>query len=292
MKRIILLLLLSILLLIGAACNPSEPPTSQPPTDESIAPEPPDNPVIRLSTTTSVNDSGLLPYLQPYFEAATGYRLLITSAGTGAAIQKGRTGDADLLLVHAQAQEEAFIAEGYAVERIPFMHNFFVILGPADDPAGVAQAAKAAEALQLIAASEHVFVSRGDNSGTHSAELNIWQAGGFTPDPAIDSWYISAGAGMGASINMASELQAYLLADKGTYLAHQLRDNLEILLEKADELKNIYSMLAIVPDKWPDANYQGSRAFITWMLSDQAAQLINNYGVAEFGEPLFFFGID
>ena len=184
MKKLFALILASMLLLGLGACKSEEktPETSPTPTVE--------NPVIRLSTTTSVNDSGLLPYLQPYFEAKTGYKLEITSAGTGAAIEKGRTGDADCLLVHAKASEEAFIEEGYASERVPFMYNYFVIVGPADDPAGVASAANATEAFQKIADGGYTFISRGDDSGTHKAELKIWTE---QPDPATDSWYISAG---------------------------------------------------------------------------------------------------
>lgn len=188
--------------------------------------------MIRLSTTTSVNDSELLPYLQKEFEADTGYTLEITSAGTGAAIEKGRTGDADVLLVHDQASEEAFIEEGYGVERFPFMYNYFVIVGPADDPAGVQDAAEASDAFAAIAEAQAPFISRGDDSGTHKAELRIWEAAGITPDPTVDTWYISAGAGMGAVLNMASEQQAYALTDKATYLSHELRDTLAILKEE------------------------------------------------------------
>lgn len=249
----------------------------------------PENPVIRLSTTTSVNDSGLLPYLLPYFEADTGYTLEVTSAGTGAAIEKGRTGDADALLVHAKASEEEFISEGFATERVPFMYNYFVIVGPADDPAGVKNAASASEAFQAIADGGYPFISRGDDSGTHKAELKIWETAGLAPDPAaVDSWYISAGAGMGDCLNMASEKQAYVLSDKATYLAHEKRDTLAVLLEKDDEMKNTYSMLAISPDKWPDTNIEGANAFIEWMQSDKAKELIDAYGVEEYGEQLFF----
>lgn len=247
----------------------------------------PSNPVIRLSTTTSVNDSGLLPYLQPIFEADTGYKLEITSAGTGAAIEKARTGDADALLVHAKASEEEFISEGYAIERVPFMYNFFVIVGPADDPAKVATAATANEAFKRIADGGHTFISRGDESGTHKAEVKLWETVGLSPSSATDAWYVSAGQGMGACINIASEQQAYLLTDKGTYLSHDKKATLSLLLEKSDEMKNTYSMLAISPEKWPDTNIDGANAFIQWMCSDKATALIDAYGVSEYGEQLF-----
>lgn len=248
----------------------------------------PDNPVIRLSTTTSVNDSGLLPYLQPYFEKATGYRLEVTSAGTGAAIEKGRTGDADCLLVHAKASEEAFIEEGFGVERIPFMHNYFVVIGPADDPAGVRNAKSASEAFTLIASNGLPFVSRGDESGTHKAEMKIWKAAGI--DPACREWYISAGQGMGASIVVASEQQAYILTDKATYLSHEKKDSLDILLEESEELKNTYSMIAVSEEKWPDVNTEGADALIRWMQGEEATGLIKEYGMDLYGQPLFLIG--
>lgn len=247
-----------------------------------------ENPVIRLSTTTSVNDSGLLPYLQPHFETATGYILEVTSAGTGAAIEKGRMGDADCLLVHAKASEEAFIEEGFGVERVPFMHNYFVIIGPTDDPAGIREAPSASEAFARIAEAGLPFVSRGDDSGTHKAELKIWEAAGT--DPAGQEWYISTGQGMGASIVVAGEQQAYILTDKATYLSHEKKDSLDILLEESEELKNTYSMIAVSTEKWPDVNQDGSNAFIEWMQGDAAMKLIAEYGVDAYGQPLFFAG--
>ncbi|MBO4364835.1 MAG: substrate-binding domain-containing protein [Eggerthellaceae bacterium] len=246
----------------------------------------PDNPVLRISTTTSVNDSGLLPYLQPYFEEATGYQMEVTSAGTGAAIEKGRTGDADALLVHAKASEEEFIEEGYGVERVPFMYNYFVIVGPADDPAGVKDTTSAAEAFEAIANSESVFVSRGDDSGTNKKELQIWEAAGI--DPEGQDWYVNAGSGMGATLTQTAERQGYTLTDKGTYLSHEAKDSLVILLAESDDMKNTYSMIAISPDAWPDTNIDGANAFIDWMTGDQASELIANYGVEEYGEPLFY----
>ena len=246
----------------------------------------PANPVLRLSTTTSVNDSGLLPYLQPAFEAATGYQLEVTSAGTGAAIKKGETGDADALLVHAKASEEEFIAAGYGVERIPFMYNFFVIVGPADDPAGIANCTTAADAFAAIAESGTPFISRGDDSGTNKKELQIWEAAGITPEG--QEWYVNAGSGMGATLTIAAEQQGYTLTDKGTYLAHEAKDQLALLLGEADDMKNTYSMIAISPDKWPDTNIDGANAFIEWMTSDEAKAMIAEYGVEEYGEPLFY----
>ena len=244
-----------------------------------------ENPVIRISTTTSVNDSGLLPYLQPFFEEATGYQWEVTSAGTGAAIKKGETGDADALLVHAKASEEEFINSGYGIERIPFMYNYFVIVGPADDPAGIKDCTTAADAFKKIAESNSTFVSRGDDSGTNKKELQIWEAAGVAPE---GDWYVNAGAGMGATLTQAAERQGYTLSDKGTFLSNDAKEQLQILLGESDDMKNTYSMIAINPEKWPDTNIAGANAFIAWMTGEQAAKLIAEYGVAEYGEPLFF----
>lgn len=245
-----------------------------------------DNPTIRISTTTSVNDSGLLPYLQPHFEEASGYKLAVTSAGTGAAIEKAKTGDADMILVHAKSSEEEFIAEGFSNERIPFMYNFFIIAGPVCDPAGVKDRETASEAFTKIADGEYMFISRGDESGTHKAELKIWDAAGITPDASSHAWYISAGAGMGACITMADEKQAYVLSDKATFIT--VGSSLEILLEQSEDMKNTYSMLLVNSEKWPDTNTAGAQAFIDWMLSNEARELINAYGVEEYGQQLFF----
>ncbi len=246
----------------------------------------PENPVIRVSTTTSVNDSGLLPYLQPDFEQETGYTLEITSNGTGAAIKLGETGDTDVLLVHSKAAEEEFINAGFGLERLPFMYNYFVIVGPSDDPAGVKDTATAEEALAAIANyGKTEFISRGDDSGTHKKELTLW--GNINLDPTKEAWYVSAGAGMGAVLNQASERQAYTLTDKGTYLS--MKDNLEldIVLEQSDDLKNTYSLIAVNPEKHQGINAEGADVFIKWMTSDATADKIAKYGVDEYGEALF-----
>lgn len=273
MKTLTSLLLIFILCFATVGCNK----------EEGTAKE---NKVVRLSTTTSVNDSGLLPYLQDSFEEETGYQLEITSAGTGAAIEKGTTGDADCLLVHAKASEEEFINSGYGVERVVLMYNYFVIVGPQDDPAGVAECKTASEAFEKIAETKSNFISRGDDSGTNKAELKLWE--GLDIDPAVQDWYISTGQGMGASINVASEKQGYIFTDKATYLSHELKDTLNLLLEESDDLKNTYSAIAVNPEKWPDTNIDGANAFIEWMQSDKAKDLIASYGVEEYGEQLFF----
>lgn len=291
MKKLLTILIAIVLVFGMVACasggsTPSPSPSASAPSETASATPTPENPVIRLSTTTSVNDSGLLPYLQPYFEADTGYKLEITSAGTGAAIEKGKTGDADCLLVHAKSQEEQFVSDGFAQERVPFMYNYFVVIGPSGDPAGIATCKTAAEAFKAIADSQSQFISRGDKSGTNTAELKIWKAAGIEA-PSGD-WYISSGQGMGPTITMAAEKQAYTLTDKATYLAHEKKSELTILMKESDDLKNTYAMLAVSPEKWPDTNIDGATAFIAWMTSDKAKGLIVNYGVEKYGESLFF----
>ena len=275
MKKTLAILMALLLVLSFAACGakPADTPA-------------PENPVIRLSTTTSVNDSGLLPYLLPVFEGKTGYTVEVQSAGTGAAIQKAIDGNADLILVHAKASEEEFIEGGYGVERLPFMYNFFVIVGPKDDPAGIADCEDAAAAFAKIRESESKFISRGDESGTHKAELKIW--GDNAPDAAADSWYISAGQGMGACLTMASEEQAYCLTDKATFLSMEAELNLGLLLEKGDDMKNTYSLIAVNPEKIDGLNVDGAQAFIDWMLSDEASELIAKYGQEQYGVSLFY----
>jgi tungstate transport system substrate-binding protein len=230
MKKFFVLMVALAMIFGVAACGQTAPAATEPvadatvteaPTEEPTAEATPvvENPVIRLSTTTSVNDSGLLPYLQPYFEAATGYKLEITSAGTGAAIEKARNGDADCLLVHSKSAEEDYINEGYGEQRVPFMYNYFVIVGPADDPAGVQNTKTAADAFKAIAGSGAKFITRGDKSGTNNAELKIWTAADITPE---GDWYVNIGGGMGQALTTADEMGAYTLSDKATFLATRL----------------------------------------------------------------------
>ena len=285
MKKVVALLLALVMVFALAACGANTADNGE--TTTAAAPaNTPENAVIRLSTTTSVNDSGLLPYLLPTFEAKTGYKVEVQSAGTGAAIQKAKDGNADVILVHAKASEETFIEEGYGVERLPFMYNFFVIVGPKDDPAGIKDSENAAAAFAKIRDSKSKFVSRGDESGTHKAELKIW--GDNAPDAEKDSWYISAGQGMGACLTMASEQQAYCLTDKATFLSMKDQLNLDIVLAEGDDMKNTYSLIAVNPEKIDGLNTEGAKAFIDWMLSDEASALIAKYGEEEYGVALFY----
>ena len=273
MKKLLALSLALVMVLCFAACGGNETPDG------------PANPVIRMSTTTSVNDSGLLPYLLPVFEEATGYTVEVQSAGTGAAIQKAVDGNADLILVHSKASEETFVNDGYGVERIPFMYNYFVVVGPADDPAGIKGSANAAEAFEKIEDNEAAFVSRGDESGTHKAELKIW--GDDVPE-ADDEWYISAGQGMGACLTMASEKGAYCLTDKATFLSNKADLDLEIILAEGDDMKNTYSLIECNPEKLDGINTEGAKALIEWLTGDEASALIAKYGEEQYGEALFY----
>ncbi len=277
MKKLLAVLISLMLIFTLAACGGN--------TDDDGT-KAPENPVIRMSTTTSVNDSGLLPYLLPAFEEATGYTVEVQSAGTGAAIQKAKDGNADLILVHAKASEEEFIAEGYGVERIPFMYNYFVVVGPEADPAAIKDSESAASAFAKIADAEAPFVSRGDDSGTHKAELKIW--GEAVPDSAEDDWYISAGQGMGACLTMASEKGAYCLTDKATFLSNKADLDLDILLAEGEDMKNTYSLIECNPEKLEGVNTEGAKALIEWMTGDEASALIAKYGEAEYGSPLFY----
>ena len=267
-----------------AACSakPADDAASTEAASQAVA----ENKVIRLSTTTSVNDSGLLPYLLPTFEKETGYKVEVQSAGTGAAIQKAIDGNADVILVHAKASEEEFIADGYGVERLPFMYNYFVIVGPKDDPAGIKNCADAASAFAKIKESGSKFISRGDDSGTHKAELKIWGEG-KEPNPEKDDWYISAGKGMGDCLTMANEMNGYCLTDKATFLSMQKDLSITLLLEKGEDMKNTYSLIAVNPEKVDGLNTEGAKTLIDWMLGDEAAKLIAAYGQEEYGVSLF-----
>lgn len=299
MKKLLALILALTMVLCFAACGgKTEDPTTTAPEEttaaEEVTVEAPENPVIRLATTTSVNDSGLLPYLLPAFEAKTGYKVEVASAGTGVAIGYAKSGDADLLLVHSKAQEETFIEEGYAsTERLSFMYNYFVIAGPADDPAAIADKETAADAFKAIAEAKAPFASRGDNSGTHNKETGIWEKAEI--DPSAEEWYNSLGSGMGDTLTKANELGAYVLTDKATFLS--MKDelaNLTILKAEADDMKNTYSLLGVDPEAeaFADAdvqiNVEGAQALIDWLLGDEAAALIKEYGTEEYGEALFF----
>lgn len=243
-----------------------------------------ENGLVVLATTTSVNDSGLMDYLRAALEQDAGITLDIISQGTGQAIKTGESGDADVLLIHSKSAEEQFVADGYGVERIPFMYNYFVIVGPASDPAGIKEAASASEAFKKIYESGQVFVSRGDESGTHSKEKKLWEEAGITPEGDA---YVSAGRGMGDTLLMADEKQGYTLTDKATYLSMKDKLELTLLLGESDDLMNQYTLILMNPEKYPDRNHAGAQAFVDWMVSQKGLDMIAQYGIDEYGEALF-----
>jgi tungstate transport system substrate-binding protein len=240
-------------------------------------------PVI-LSTTTSTQDSGLLDVLVPLFERQSGYSVKTIAVGTGQAIALAARGEADVVLAHAPALEKKQVAEGKALNRRLVMYNDFVIIGPADDPAKIKGTKKAAEAMKAIAASGARFVSRGDNSGTHTLEKTLWKLAGVEPQ---GGWYIESGQGMGATLGIADDRKAYTLTDRGTYLAFQKRVRLPILVEGDKPLLNIYSVMEVNPANGPKVNAAGGKAFADFMVSTDVQTIIKTFGVDKYGQPLF-----
>lgn len=274
--------LVSALSLAGCGDKAAEEPQSQEPTEQA-APTP-ENPQIKLSTTTSTQDSGLLDAILPVFEEQTGYKVDVIANGTGAAIKLGETGDVDVILVHARASEDTFVESGFGVDRRDVMYNDFLIIGPADDPAGIKGGTSAQEALKKIADTQSTFVSRGDDSGTHKKELTIWKAAGIEPS---GSWYNSVGKGMGDTFRMADEMKGYTLIDRATYLANKGDYALETMVEGDEILFNPYGVIAVNPEKHDNVNYEGAEAFINWLVSDETQELISQFGVDEYGQSLF-----
>ncbi|MFN3281684.1 MAG: substrate-binding domain-containing protein [Tabrizicola sp.] len=238
---------------------------------------------ITIASTTSIENSGLFAHILPIFRAETGIEVRVVSQGTGQALETGRRGDADVVFVHARAQEERFVAEGYGVERFEVMHNDFVIVGPSADPAGVRDATDAAAAMAAIAGAGAPFASRGDDSGTHEAEKSLWAAAGVEPAGA---WYLSTGSGMAATLNTASQIPAYALADRATWVAFRNRGPLEILFGGDQILFNPYGIILVSPQRHPHVKAEQGQAFIDWILSDAGQAAIAGFTVG--GEQLFF----
>ncbi len=272
MKKLVSFLCLSLLL---AGCQTANTPKNQ---------------EIILATTTSTKDSGLLDEILPVFEEESGYHVSVISVGSGEAMKMGENGEADVLLVHSPAAEKKFVDEGHADEdgRKDVMYNDFVLVGPKNDPAQIAD--KAAHdivlAFQLLSQSQSLFISRSDNSGTHKKELTIWEKCGLQPS---GDWYVEAGAGMGAVLQMANEKLAYTLSDRATWLNYQLDEDLMIVCEKDDSglLYNQYGVICVNPDKNEKINHEGAKAFQKWIVSEETQQLIGEYGVEKYGKPLF-----
>jgi tungstate transport system substrate-binding protein len=240
---------------------------------------------ILVQSTTSTQNSGLYDYLLPLFEADTGLNVDVVAVGTGQAIRNARNGDADVLLVHATASEQEFVAQGYAEVRYDLMYNDFVIIGPGSDPAGLAGAATLKAALAALATGRAPFVSRGDDSGTHKKELALWDLAGVSAG-ADQPWYRDAGTGMGATIRTAIEMDGYTLTDRATWIAYQDKRAHVILYEGDANLFNQYGIIALSPSKFPFINADGAKVFVDWMLSKKGQRLIAGYRLE--GQQLFF----
>lgn len=272
---LVMLLLLALSVMLGA-CQPVTAPAA----GDAAAPA-----KLILATTTSTQDSGLLDVILPDFEAQAGADVDVVAVGTGQALQLGTDCNADVVLVHARAREDKFMADGDGVRRDDVMFNDFIILGPPSDPAGVKGMTDAAAALTMIAEAQAPFISRGDDSGTHTKELSVWKAAGIEP---AGEWYISAGQGMGAVLTMANEQQAYTLSDRATYLARTLEGTeLEIAVEGDPVLFNPYGVIVVNPEKCTNVNADLANQFADWITSVPTQELIAAFGQEEFGQSLF-----
>ena len=240
---------------------------------------------VILATTTSTQDSGLLDVLVPAFEKESSFQIKTISVGSGQAMKMGEKGEADVLLVHSPDAEKKFMTDGFGSTRRLVMHNDFIIVGPATDPAKI-RGATAAEALKRIAQNGTVFASRGDNSGTHAKEKGLWKAAGITPEG--QKWYQQTGLGMGQTLNVAAEKKGYTLTDRATYLSLKKGLGLEILVEGDGKLLNIYHVIELNTVKWPKVNAQGGKAFADFMVTKKTQDIIRTFGVDKFGAPLFF----
>jgi tungstate transport system substrate-binding protein len=304
----LLVLVLSVIMvaILGAGCtSPATPPvtttvtvTQVPATNVTTAsptPAPHDPNSLLIATTTSLYDTGLLNRIQDVYQNQTGVTLKITSQGTGQAIQLAQRGDADLLLVHSPSQEQTFINNGYGINQRCFAYNYFVIVGPASDPAKVANMTPTAALTQIRAMGLNgtpgvFFVSRGDQSGTNTAEINLWTKAGLNYTNNVSNsgpWYLSIGKGMGDTLTFANQKGAYTLSDEGTFLAYKTKLNLTILIQNNSQLLNRYSAIAVNPAKNPNVNVVQADRFINWLISPEGRTIVGTYGVATYGKPLF-----
>lgn len=249
----------------------------------------PSQPRLRVATTTSLYDTGLWGYLEPMFEEKYGVALDILYVGTGIALEYGRRGDVDVIIVHSKAREEQFVAEGYGVQRVPFAYNYFLIIGPEADPAGIRNLSPEEAFRKLMETGNGSFVSRGDNSGTYSRERVIWEKAGFDYEAVREAgeWYIEAGGGMGPTLLMASQMQAYTLTDVGTFLSYKGKIELVAIVDEGDILLNVYSAIAVNPEKHSKTSIEMANNLIRFLTSSEIQELISNYGIEEYGMQLF-----
>ncbi|MDQ6437689.1 substrate-binding domain-containing protein [Mesorhizobium sp. LHD-90] len=241
---------------------------------------------IVVASTTSTQDSGLFGHILPMFKQKTGIDVKVVAQGTGQALDTGRRGDADVVFVHAKAQEEKFIEEGFGVKRFDVMYNDFVLIGPKSDPAGVSGTKDIAAALAMIEAKDAPFISRGDKSGTHSAELRLWKVAGIDIEAAKGPWYKEIGQGMGAALNTAAAMDAYVLSDRGTWLSFQNRGELDVAVEGDKRLFNQYGVMLVNPQKHPSVKAEAGQRFIDWLVSPEGQKSIGEFKID--GQQLFF----
>lgn len=231
-----------------------------------------------LASTTSTQDTGLLDVLTPAFDKKYGTVTKVIAVGSGEAMEMGKRGDADVLLVHSRAAEDAFIADGFGVNRKDVMYNFYVVVGPKDDPAKIKGKIAAADSFKMIASTQSTFLSRADKSGTNAKELAIWKAAGLAPVAATDKWYLEVGKGMGDTLTMANEMKAYTLTDLGTWGAYESKlTNLEIVVQGDAIMFNPYGVMAVNPAKYPNANYKAAMAFVNYITSAEGQKIIKDY---------------
>ena len=266
MKKIFIVLFVAVFSL--TSCNPDKP-TKQ----------------LLLVSTTSTQDSGLLDVLLPAFTAKMGYTVQLVAVGSGQALKIGEQGNADVILLHSPDAEKEFVAKGFGIDRRLVMHNDFVLVGPPSDPAGI-RGNSPTDALKKIFDSGVTFVSRGDDSGTNVKELALWKNAGL--DPTGRAWYLETGQGQGATLSIASEKGGYALTDRGTFLAYKSNVNLETLVEGDPFLLNVYHVITVNPEKFPNINLEGAKAFADFITSKEGQNIIGNFGVDKYGQPLFF----
>jgi tungstate transport system substrate-binding protein len=241
---------------------------------------------IIVQSTTSTQNSGLFEHILPIFTEKTGIQVRVVAVGTGQALKNAEKGDGDVVLVHSEPDEEKFVTEGWGVKRYPVMYNDFIIVGPAADPARIAGMKQAPDALKKIATAQSLFASRADDSGTHKAELKLWQQAGVNPTASSGSWYLETGSGMGATLNTAIGKQAYALTDRGTWLAFANKDDFKVLVEGDDKLFNQYGVILVNPAKHPNVKAKEGQAFIDWLTGPEGQAAIADYKID--GQQLFF----
>lgn len=239
-----------------------------------------------LVSTTSTEDSGLLDVLLPAFTKQSGYQVSLVATGSGQALKIAGEGNADVVLLHSPAAEKEFMDKGLGMDRRLVMHNDFIIVGPESDPASLHTQLKAVDSFKVIFSSASTFVSRGDESGTHVKELALWKNAGL--DPTGKTWYLETGQGQGVTLSIASEKQAYALTDRGTFLAYKANLDLALLFENDPVLLNVYHVITVNPQKWPKVNVEGAQAFANFITSKEGQDIIREFGVKEYGQPLFF----